>query len=175
MNTFKFKKSSTLLAIGFTLAALLMANLAFAETNSNNEEPVKVKTEYEVKIKSENMGSSVGSKIGFSINPSGNVQFGGAKFVSLSGSNVSITIYGLPLTFVTNSSTNLVGVASLGDMKSGDILSGKGQIDQSSGSITALHIRNESQTSSRIADLEKQIQALLEQLKKLQSEVKNVR
>ncbi len=176
MNTFTLKKDvSLLLVVGLALAILFSARLAFAENNSSNTEPAKVKTEYEVKYKSENRGSSEVSKVGFSINPSGGVQFGGAKFVSLSGSNVSITIYGLPLTLSTNSSTQLVGVASLGDMKAGDILSGKGQIDESSGMIMALHIRDESQTSSRIADLEKQIQALLEQLKRLQAEVKNVR
>ncbi|MGB3922128.1 MAG: hypothetical protein WBL19_02525 [Minisyncoccia bacterium] len=176
MNTFTLKKDvSLLLVISLALAILFSARLAFAENSPSDTEPVKVKTEYEVKYKSENRSSSEVSKVGFSINPSGAVQFGGAKFVSLSGANVAVTIYGLPLTLVTSSSTQLVGVSSLADMKAGDVLSGKGQINESAGTITALHIRDESQTSSRIADLERQIQVLLEQLKRLQAEVKNVR
>ncbi len=177
MNEYTFRRGIILgvLATGLVFAVMFSAQLAFAENSTKEPEPIKVKTEYKVETKSENKAMHEGSKVGFSINPSGTVQFSGAKFVSLSGSNVAITIYGLPLTLVTNSSTQIVGVASLADMKSGDILSGKGQIDEASGGITALHIRDESQTSSRIAELEKQIQSLLEQLKRLQAEVKNVR
>ena len=174
MNAFTFKKSFFLgvLIVSIILATLFSAKFTF-DLTVPSADPVKVKTEYKMETKVENKAAYEGSKVGFSINPSGAVQFGGAKFVSLSGSNISITIYGLPLTLVTNSSTQLVGVTNLGDMKSGDILSGKAQVDQSSGVIMALHVRDESQTSSRIADLEKQIQILLEQLKKLQAEVKN--
>lgn len=161
--------------LGLTLVMALFvvgATISYAENPDNYVEPIKVKTESNMVVKDR---SPEGSKIGFSINQSGAVQFGGAKFVSLSGSNVSVTVSGLSLTLVTNSSTQIIGVSNLSDIASGDILSGKGNIDQSTGVITLAILRDESRSSLMIADLERQIQSLLEQLRKLQAEFKNLR
>lgn len=119
----------------------------------------------------ENVQKAV-SKLSLIINADGTVQFGGAKFVSLNGSNIYITAYGLPLTLSTNSNTQILGVASLSNMIAGDTLSGKGSINQSTGIITASSIRNESQNQQKIIDLENQIKSLMEQLKRLQVEMK---
>lgn len=158
-----------ILVMGLMVLGTLMVS---ANTSENYSEPVKVKTEDSVVYKEK---SSEGSKLGLSINQSGAVQFSGAKFVSLSGSSVSVTVSGLPLTINTNSSTQIVGVAGLSDIASGDILSGKGTIDSSNGVITASLLRDESQSSVKIADLEKQIQSLLEQLRKLQAQFNSIR
>ena len=142
----------------------------YASVHAGNVDPAlyqKTEKVYETVEKSS-------SKISLVINADGSVQFGGAKFVSLNGSNINITVYGLPLTLSTNSSTQVSGVASISNMAVGDTLSGKASINQSTGVITALSVRDESQNQQKITDLENQIKALLEQLKKLQSEMKGV-
>ncbi|OGY22039.1 MAG: hypothetical protein A2126_01495 [Candidatus Woykebacteria bacterium GWB1_45_5] len=163
-----------ILFLATLVAGLLVvgAMSLYANTSENNDEPVKVKTEINTVVKDR---SPEGSRISLSVDQSGSVKFGGAKFVSLSDLSISVTVSGLPLILVTNSSTQIVGVSDLGSINSGDILSGKGSIDQSTGVITLSLLRDESQSSIKIADLEKQIQALLEQLRKLQAEFKNIR
>lgn len=147
----------TILLVICLLVAGVTANLVYATTTPGYS------------------GKSEESRINLSINQAGNVQFNGAKFVSLSGLNVSVTILGLPLTLVTDSTTQVVGVSSLSGIASGDTLSGKGKIDQTTGVITALSIRDESQVSQMVTDLQKRIQALLEQLRQLQAEFKGLR
>ena len=168
--------NKTLLATVIALCLLVtgvISNLAFANTANNDYvEPIKVKTENSMVVKDKSLE---GSKINLSIDQSGSVKFGGAKFISLSGSNVSVTISGLPLTLVTNSNTQIIGVTSIGNINPDDILSGKGIIDQSTGTITLSLLRDESQSSVMITDLEKQIQSLLDQLRKLQAQFNSIR
>lgn len=149
-----------LLLAGF----LTVTTSSLISANSNGEMNTYSEIKYEAK--------KVESKVTLSINQHGEIQFSGGKFVSLNGSTINITVSGLPLSISTNTSTQIVGVAGLSSMAVGDVISGKGSINASTGIITATLVKNESQNTQRITDLENQIKALMEQLKKLQAESK---
>lgn len=134
-----------------------------------------VKTENKSVAKDSVKDNSEGLRPSLIVDQSGVVKFSGARLVSTSASGATMTVMGLPLTFVTNSSTQIVGITSLSNAVSGDVFSGRGEINQSTGVITATSIVNESRRNIMIADLEKQINSLLEQLRQLQAEFKTLR
>lgn len=90
-----------------------------------------------------------------------------AKLVSVSGSTLSVTIFGIPLSISTSASTRFLGVTDASKMAVGHLLDIRGKTDSSTGIITATDVHDISQKDQSIASLEQQIQALMEQLKKL--------
>lgn len=111
---------------------------------------------------------------GLSINGQGNVMIQNAKVSSLSGQNMMLSVFGIPLTIMdVASSTQIIGVADFAHITVGDMVSVRGTIDQTSGVVTAMQIRDMSQQQQLIASLYQQIQALLAQIKALQGQVHN--
>lgn len=155
------------LFLGFM--ALSCASFVYA---GNVDPATYVKTEDKYKVIET---KPVESKVSFSIDKSNYVMFSGAKFVSLNGSNINMTVSGLPITLSTDGNTQILGVSSVSNMLAGDVLSGKGTINPNNGVITAVQVRDESQNSQKITDLENQIKSLMDQLKKLQAEFNAIR
>ncbi len=158
----------------FAFAVLIICSLVSGSVvYAGNVDPATyVKTEEKYKMVET---KSVESKVSLSIDKSNSVQFSGAKFVSLSGSNLNITVSGLPLALSTDSNTQILGVASISSIAPGDILSGRGTINPNNGVITVISVKDESQNLQRITDIENQIKSLMEQLKRLQAEFQATR
>lgn len=158
--------------VGSFFIGLLVLGTASFVYAGNVDPATYVKTEDKYKVVE---AKPVESKVSLSIDKSNYVQFSGAKFVSLNGSNINMTVSGLPLTLSTDGNTQILGVSSASNMVAGDILSGKGTINPNNGVITAMQVRDESQNSQKITDLENQIKSLMDQLKKLQAEFNSIR
>lgn len=119
-----------------------------------------------------NGNSSSGSAASLSVGNSGETSLNGAKLVSVSGQNLSVTVFGLPITVsVASSTTQFTGVSSASDLATGDILSIKGSIDSATGIVAASEVRDESQRLQQISSIQAQIQALLDEIHKLQAQV----
>jgi len=110
--------------------------------------------------------------LSLSITPNGKVDIRGAKVTSISGNNLTISIFGLSLNATFSSSTNLISApdSNLSQIKIGDVLQIKGTIDSSSGIISVNQVRDESLVSANISSIRARIQALIQELLKLQAQ-----
>jgi len=110
--------------------------------------------------------------LSLSITPNGKVDIRGAKVTSISGNNLTISIFGLSLNATFSSSTNLISApdSNLSQIKIGDVLQIKGIIDSSSGIISVNQVRDESLVSANISSIRARIQALIQELLKLQAQ-----
>ncbi len=115
----------------------------------------------------------------FSISNSGMVSVNGASLVSVSGNSFTAKVFGLTLNFITTSSTSLMWqvssasstVVSITDMKVGDSINVKGQIDSSSGLVNATQVMDQSLNQQNISSIQQQIQNLLNQLNQLRNQL----
>ncbi len=114
-----------------------------------------------------------GTQPQLSITSSASVRLKGAKVISLSGSNLSVTVFGLPINITTlaSTTTQFIGVADIAHVAIGDTLSVNGTIDQNSGIVTASKIQDESQRQKTIDSIKQQIQMLLDQIRALQAQI----
>ncbi len=132
----------------------------------------------------ESQGQSGDNQMGqngnsFAISNSGMVSVNNASFGSVSGNSFTAKVFGLTLNFAVTSSTSLMWqassasstVASINDMKAGDSINVKGQIDSSSGTITATQVMDQSLNQQNILSIQQQIQNLLNQLNQLRAQL----
>ncbi len=102
----------------------------------------------------------------FGIKPSGEVMIQKGKVTASSGSSVTVTVLGFPITVgIGASSTIQNGTSTV--FAVGDSLDIRGVIDPATGAITARMIKSDAANNQAVQSLKDQIQKLMEQLKKL--------
>ncbi|HUX35544.1 MAG TPA: hypothetical protein VMV71_00760 [Candidatus Paceibacterota bacterium] len=114
-----------------------------------------------------------------SISASNRVVINGSSLVSNSGQSMTVKIFGLNFNLLITSATAVIGTAqtsatstpSVSDMKTGDVIDITGQVDATSGNITVSQIRDETMQQQNVQNIQQQIQALLDQLHKLQAQL----
>jgi len=111
------------------------------------------------------------------INSDGTIIVNGASYVSTTNQTIVVKVFGLNLNVNTTSSTQFLGFMAgttnpLSQIVAGDTVDVKGTIDSSSGVITATWVRDETQQQKNIQSLQQQINALLEQLKNLEAQIR---
>lgn len=183
----KSKKLMLAGALVVVLSAALFINLAKAHDDNENEnrghsegapgkmmKELKMSGHQEDEAESEHKGS--GNTM-FSIQPNGNVTIGNASLVSMSGETLNVKVFGLSLTVNTTTSTKIVGVdnsATSTAMQAGDLLDIKGSIDSNSGVVTASTVRDRSREAQNNQGILQKIQALFEQIKQLQEQLRGL-
>ncbi len=149
-------------------------NISQLMTEGENESKLASTSEQEQEQERERERKSVSETDGaqIEVSASGETQLKGAKLVSISGTSISITVFGLPITVTTASSTRFVGAADTSGLIVGDTLSIKGIISQTTGVVTASVVQDESQRQNMLNGIQQQIQALLEQVRQLREKIK---
>lgn len=168
-----------------TVFAVACAPVFAEDNNQNNEDATSVRP-----VMAKMMGDGfqsddfrmIGMKLpvglgqkGLVVTPSDEVMIGGAKVVSVNSSTYNLNVLGLTVSVATNSDTKFSGTASTTGVAVGDMVSVKGTIDETTGVITAKQVRDESQVSSAVSDLQAKIKALQDQIRQLLEQAKNLR
>ena len=124
-------------------------------------------------------GLNDGNKRAVTMQGDGSYRVSGVKVVSVnaSGNMLMVEFFGFTRE-VSVAGARLIGGGkniTLADFKAGDILTGKGTFNQSTKAIGVQEIRNLSYRNRVSDDINSRIQALLDQIKKLQERIATLR
>lgn len=185
----------------FAIAGLIVLNAAqfyraHAEQENGSGASVSSQGLSNAGGESENSGTTLGSSqesgnssgegensqtggTSLSISASNRIVINGSSLVSNSGQSMTVKTFGLNFNLLITSSTVVIGAAqmsststsSISDMKTGDIIDVTGQIDATSGTVTVSQIKDETMQQQNAQNIQQQIQALLDQLHKLQAQL----
>lgn len=109
-----------------------------------------------------------------SIESRGKADIKGATVTAVSGSNLSVSVFGLSLAVAVNaSSTSLIGAGSadVSSIKTGDVVDVTGQINASTGVIAAETIKDQTLQSQATQDIMTKIKALLQEIQALKAQL----
>lgn len=113
---------------------------------------------------------------GLVINPSGEVQLKAGNLDAISGTTLTVTVFGLHLS-VNAANANITGASSaaaLGNLAVGDKVALNGKIDPSTGTVNAREIRDLTAQNQQTSALQQRIQELETMLKNLLSQYKTM-
>ena len=124
-------------------------------------------------------GMHDGNKRAVTIQGDGSYRVSGVKVVSVNASGNMLTVEFFGFTReVSVAGARLIGGGkqiTLADFQVGDMLTGKGTFNQTTRAIGVQEVHNLSYRNRASTDINNRIQALLEQIRKLQEQIKNLR
>ena len=127
--------------------------------------------------------TSVNREPALTINPNGKTLITAGEVSAVNWPNVTVKVWGINLAVKITDTTVLIGkqgtatsttATTTAQASVGDKVDVLGEINKSTGEITAKHFKNRSRASQEVGDLEKRIQDLLRQIETLRAQLKKL-